>query len=117
MRCLRCNREVEDGQVFCDQCLSQMEGQPVKPGTPVILPKRPPSTPRRPLNSQDRPEEQVAKLQKQVHRLHGWIAFWIVLSGLAIGLLTFRLSTGEEGFGLGQNYSPMEPSSSQTGRP
>ena len=39
-RCLKCRREIAEGQVFCDDCLAQMKKYPVKPGTPVNLPKR-----------------------------------------------------------------------------
>ena len=40
MYCMKCGREIEDGQAFCGDCLAVMEKYPVKPGTAVILPKR-----------------------------------------------------------------------------
>lgn len=33
MNCLKCGREIEEGQVFCNDCLVQMAKYPVKPGT------------------------------------------------------------------------------------
>ena len=41
MRCLNCNSETADEQVFCDRCLEAMEGYPVAKGTPVIIPAQP----------------------------------------------------------------------------
>ena len=31
MNCLKCGREIEEGQVFCNDCLVQMAKYPVKP--------------------------------------------------------------------------------------
>lgn len=39
MYCLKCGREIEGDQVFCNECLATMEQYPVNPGTPVHLPK------------------------------------------------------------------------------
>ena len=38
--CMRCGKETEVDQVFCDECLTDMERHPVKPGTPIQLPQR-----------------------------------------------------------------------------
>lgn len=38
LNCLKCGREIEEGQVFCNDCLVQMAKYPVKPGTAVQLP-------------------------------------------------------------------------------
>ena len=40
MNCLRCGKEIESEQVFCEECQTVMEKQPVKQGTPINLPKR-----------------------------------------------------------------------------
>lgn len=40
LNCLKCGREIEEGQVFCNDCLVQMAKYPVKPGTAVQLPSR-----------------------------------------------------------------------------
>lgn len=40
MNCIRCGREIEAEQVFCAECLEDMERHPVKPGTPIQLPVR-----------------------------------------------------------------------------
>ncbi len=40
--CMRCGKEMAEGQNFhfCEECLAEMEKNPVKPGTPIQLPKR-----------------------------------------------------------------------------
>lgn len=41
MLCMKCGREIQDSQVFCEKCLSVMQAYPVKPDTVVQIPKRP----------------------------------------------------------------------------
>ena len=107
MRCLRCNRETTDNQVFCDECLAQMKTEPIKPGTPVNLVKRPPSVPREPLQPQIRPEEQFAHLEHRISRLHRWIAALVILAMLFAGILGWTIWHSDDGFAIGQNYTPM----------
>lgn len=40
MSCMRCGKETDENQVFCAECLADMERHPVKPGTPIQLPSR-----------------------------------------------------------------------------
>ncbi len=40
MGCLKCGRDLDEGQVFCRECLKFMENHPVQPGTAVLLPTR-----------------------------------------------------------------------------
>ena len=40
MSCLRCGKNTEAPEVFCAECLAEMDQQPVKPGTPIQLPVR-----------------------------------------------------------------------------
>ncbi len=108
MRCLKCNRETADNQVFCDECLAQMKQQPIKPGTPITLPKRPPSKPRTKPHPQVRPEEQIEKLEKQVSHLHRCITVLLTLLLVVSAVFLYFLSNNSSDFGIGQNYTPME---------
>ena len=45
MGCMKCGKKLGKSQVFCDECLIDMEQNPVKPGSVVKLPKRPAPTP------------------------------------------------------------------------
>ncbi len=40
MYCLKCGKETRSENVFCDGCLETMERYPIKPDTPVQLPRR-----------------------------------------------------------------------------
>ena len=108
MYCMKCGREIEDGQAFCGDCLAVMEKYPVKPGTAVILPKR-----RRDLTVMKRPsvrrktltpEERILKMRRA---LRGWIIAWIVTFLLLCAALypAILYIREENHFGLGQNYS------------
>ena len=107
-RCLKCNRETAEGQVFCDECLAQMAKQPVKPGTPVNLPKRPPSEPRASKHAAVRPEDQVIRLEERISRLHRSIAMLSIALILVSGLLLLMLYLHPGIPDIGQNYTPME---------
>ena len=82
--CLKCGRDCQQNQAFCEQCLEDMARHPVKPGVVVLLPQADrhskPQTRRRPAPS---PEERLAKLKKRFAAL--WLA--LILSLSAAGLL------------------------------
>ncbi len=65
MYCLKCGTEIEGQQVFCSGCLEIMDRYPIKPGTPIQLPKKtaiiaPKKQSRR---SSPAPEDQVRRLK------------------------------------------------------
>lgn len=65
MHCIRCGRELPLGQVFCKDCLADMNQHPVDPATPVILPPPPPVVSnRRPTRKARKPEEQLSRLRR-----------------------------------------------------
>ena len=81
MQCLKCGREIPVGQVFCPDCLADMEKYPVKSGTPIRIPKRQEPAPvkkqpyRRPPAA---PEVQVKRL-----KLRLWIVSLMLIAVLA----------------------------------
>lgn len=115
MNCLKCGRKLEDGQVFCTDCLFQMEKYPVKPGTAVILPSRDePASARkavfhfRPALSQ---EDHLRNLKRRVHRLTLALAILLLLfAGLAF--YTGHLLRSQSRPRPGQNYSSVTTSES-----
>ena len=111
MNCMKCGREIALGQVFCKECLADMEQYPIKPGTPV--PMFNPNTvtaPKRPTNvrRQKKPEEQVISLKKWILRLS--IALFTVVLGFSIvtAILINRLENTEHTVSPGQNYSSLD---------
>lgn len=72
MNCMKCGREVETEQVFCEDCLLDMEKYPVAPGTAVQLPlHRDTSAARKQAPRRRKPslEEQVKTLKKRTRIL------------------------------------------------
>ena len=111
MNCMKCGREVDESQVFCTECLSEMERYPVKPGTVVQLPVRPKEIPvrkttrRRPQLS---PEEQVKQYRKRIVILRWLLALMMALLIAVSGFLIWRMNKEDVTILPGQNYTPEE---------
>lgn len=109
MNCLKCGAEIPTGQVFCPSCLEKMAKYPVKPDTPVLLPKRPQEEQvKHPVKRKEKPslEEQLCRLHRRIRGLAAALCAAIVLlclSGLAIYRLVNRPKTPR----IGQNYSTV----------
>lgn len=90
---MKCGRETENEQVFCDTCLAVMDKYPVKPGIVIHLPRREeapakkaaPGRAARPL------EEQVARQRKVIRRLRFAVVVWFILFGLAAATVLYLL--------------------------
>lgn len=106
MNCMRCNRDIEDGQVFCAQCLEVMKNSPVNPGTAIRIPRRPDPQPRRAVRRKTLSEEEQIRILKKRLRILTWL-FAIVLTLLiALSIFTVIHFTQEHNVRLpGQNYS------------
>ncbi len=107
MSCLKCGREVAEGQVFCDSCRQVMDQNPVKPGTPVLLP--PPklqSAAKKPSHRKRAmpPEEQVIQLKKALRRMELCAAVLIIVLGMATYLLVREIQKDDAPV-IGQNYT------------
>lgn len=107
MNCLKCGREVTLGQVFCKDCLADMEKAPVDPTTPVILPTHKPSpAPRRSVGRRPmKPEEQVLRLRKALAVVCLVLAAVSVAFAITTWVLFQRLELPPGGAQPGQNYS------------
>ena len=107
MNCMKCGREIEEGQVFCIDCLKDMARYPVRPGTAVHLPKRPSYTPIRravPKRKSIPPEEMVKKQRRLIRRLMAALTVaLLVIALLAYPAIAHLLEN--ENFLTGQNYS------------
>ena len=85
MQCMRCGREKAIGQVFCKECLADMEQHPVDPSTPVVLPTPIKATaPRRSTRKTRKPEEQLSRLRRT---MTGMLILFIILILAATALI------------------------------
>ena len=109
MNCMKCGRETNSENVFCQECLLDMEKYPVQPGSVVLLPRRRESyvikkTPRRHIPS---PEEQIKLLRK-------WLMILSIVLAVAITAIVFMFRPTmhyvmDQHFEIGQNYNTVIP--------
>ncbi|MBQ4641465.1 MAG: hypothetical protein IJB47_02490 [Oscillospiraceae bacterium] len=108
MNCLKCGKETQNQQVFCNHCLQGMDAYPVKPGTAVHLPHRPEQPiskkqahRRKPLN----PEDQISHLRKAVRRLVTLAVLMAVLLTVLGAMLVRNLLPEDQLQQPGRNYA------------
>lgn len=117
MNCLKCGREIEEGQVFCNDCLVQMAKYPVKPGTAVQLPSRGSTAVSKKVHSRRRtkaaPEEQLKALKVRVRVLSVLLAVCVVLL-IVLSVVTLRYMSANRLL-PGQNYSAVTTTAATEG--
>lgn len=114
MNCLKCGRPTKEKNVFCQDCLTEMERYPVKPDTPVVLPKRQIKERRNHGKKPIRSEEIIEQLQRRLRILRRGVVVLATLLILITGLLAIQLIrqwTREE---MGSNYSTITPTETTT---
>ena len=109
MNCMKCGRETLGEDVFCQECLAEMEKYPVEPGTVVLLPRRkdysPKKAPKRHIPS---PEEQIEELRQQKSTMLFLLVVCIILIALMYKPTMHYVQ--DEHYEIGQNYSSASPS-------
>ena len=108
MGCMKCGRDLEEGQIFCANCLEVMEKYPVKPGTPVHIPVRREDPPARraPRRRMLPPEEQIRKLRRR-NRVLFTLTVLLLTATVLLGSVALQHFMEEKGYSPGQNYSPI----------
>lgn len=116
MNCIKCGSKISEGQVFCDECLQDMERHPVKPGTPVILPNRPAAVAakRRHARKARKPEEQIHTLKNIIMWLMLALAVTMLLLSLSVSMLVQLQQSKGQNFLPGQNYSTIDSGADAT---
>ena len=104
---MKCGRETISEQVFCPDCLAEMEKYPVRPGTVVQLPSRKTAAvvKKAPKKRTVPPEEQLKVLKKRCRTL---LIALIVMTILAVTLAFPAVEHFREThFKIGQNYTTV----------
>lgn len=107
MHCLKCGRETDEGQVFCQECLLDMGKHPVDPNEVVLLPQRPaaPAAKKPARRRTIPPEERIIHLKIRI-RLLTVLLLLVTLAASALAYPTvqyfrrYRLRPG-------QNYTSI----------
>lgn len=110
MNCMKCGREIAEGQVFCAGCLEVAEKYPVKPGIAIQLPSKKETLPSKKTYTKRRQpptaEEQLLKLKKKVKVLMivWFITFCLLAASVYPAVMYF---TGHHFLLPGQNYTTI----------
>ena len=111
MNCMRCGRETVDNDVFCSECLADMDKYPVRPGTMVHLPHRREEPVvkkahgrRKPVLS---PEEQVKRLKLHIRRQRIVLLISTLLLVISSYFTVVHILEQDIDFLPGQNYSSV----------
>ena len=106
MYCMKCGREVEDGQVFCPECLDLMKLEPIPIRSSVKIPRQPLKS-----NKTRRPaihyEEEVRRLEKSNERLWIWVIL-LAMSAVLLAMAIYHKEVVQVVEELGKNYSIVE---------
>ena len=107
MYCLRCGKERQEGQAFCEECLALMEQEPVPIQTPVVIPPQPVKRAnpyRRPMIN---PEEELRRMQKFNQNLFLILILLFTLV-ILLAILLYDKEIWRAVDDLGRNYSVLE---------
>ena len=108
MGCMKCGRDIVEGETFCPQCLKTMELYPVRSNTPVIIPARRKEAPKKaPVRRKLSQEEQIQRLRRLNRTLSFLLALSLMIS-IFLGYIAVLHFMEEEEFLPGQNYTSIE---------
>ena len=107
MNCMKCGRETLDENVFCQDCLLEMEKYPVLPETVVLLPRRRESYVLKKIQKRHVPtvEEQILFLRKLVKIL--LILVVVCIAAIVLMIKPTMHYVLDEHVEIGQNYSSV----------
>lgn len=122
MHCLKCGRETDEGQVFCQECLLDMGKHPVDPNEVVLLPQRPATPPaKKPARRRTVPsEERIIHLKRRI-RLLTVLLLLVTLAASALAYPTvqyfrrYRLRPGQNYSSIVATTAPAETVPETTG--
>lgn len=105
MQCLKCGKEIPATDVFCSECLAQMQHYPIKPGTVALIPPQAPqqkrTVERRVLSTEQRLKVATRRVRVLSFLLTLTVALLIGVSALLISMMC----DGSIEPLIGQNYS------------
>ena len=109
MNCMKCGRETDAENVFCQSCLLEMEKYPVQPGTVVLLPRR------REAAVIKKPQKRhIPTAEEQIKHLRKWLMILTLLLAAAVTAIVWMFNPTmhyvmDQHFEIGQNYSTVIP--------
>ncbi len=105
MQCLRCGKEIDDREVFCPDCLKNMERHPVKPNTVVTIPERSVRNRNTPPRRPQKPEDNTEALRRTIMQLRLWVCMLMAALMLCVAYISWQELSRDEGLPIGENYT------------
>lgn len=87
MYCLKCGNETLDEKIFCEDCLLLAQRYPIKPGTPIQLPRHDQQKKNLSQKRTIGPEEQVEALRKALRRTRVLLFLMAIALAMALGIV------------------------------
>ena len=103
MNCMKCGKEIRDGQVFCQECLDDMAQHPVAHDAHVHIPRRPAKSQEKKPKELPLPE-QISRLKKVIRWMAATIGVLLVIL-CVFAILLHYASTSDSNAPLGRNYT------------
>ena len=93
MNCMKCGKEAQPDQAFCDECLAVMAQYPVKPDVVVQLPPKRnlPTEKKNPRKKELTPREALRRQRKLLRKYQIGSLVLLILLGLATTALVYML--------------------------
>ena len=113
MACLRCGREIGEGQVFCFACEALMTKHPVKSNTVVTIPDRSVRERNTAARKIVRVEEDTDQLRRTIMQLRLWVCMLMAALMLCVAVLTWQELNRDDKPAIGQNYNSVTESTGE----
>lgn len=107
MECLKCGRETAGAEVFCTECLKEMEKNPVNSNTPVVIHHRKEPQRRTPQKKAPKSEEVIAGLNRKVQRLRAAVAVLALLLTVSLAAMGYLVWAERDDLDIGFNYGTI----------
>ena len=110
MNCMKCGKEIGEGQVFCEDCLGIMSQYPVRQGTPIHLPNYASSAEKKVVTKKRQPtaEERLVRFQAATRWLSIALVSSLLILSITISLLVNSLNTPTTTQqDIGKNYNTV----------
>ena len=104
MNCMKCGKEIPDGQVFCPECLEDMAKYPVAHDAHVQILRRPARSVEKKVKEIS-PQEQIRQLQRVIRWLVATAGMLFLIICILALLLLHHTNAEETRTPTGRNYT------------
>ena len=111
MRCLKCGVEIQEPEVFCDDCKAVMAQYPVRPDAVVHIPERPAIQAEKPQKKRKQIYADYIRALRRAIKLLTGAVITLVLIVCLLGFMLYQQLQNDQRPIIGQNYTTTEQQS------